>query len=269
MVTRIAQKSDDILKIFEQKLKSMQGHCNKYDQGERDYARYLALDLRILLHDSKFSYSVLGQIGKKDTNFFDTSYSPPDKVLISPFCSLYGVPAGGANPSYVPWLDQNPNDSRRLVPFSEWWNQIVIKDGYSKEFTRKDLILFVADQGGGAHVDPLLDEAYAKLAHENSLGWTSYDNQNPRSPVGDADLAAIRQITHEVLKTLIPNYPSLKMQIPAGVIGVIGPIWLGKKPSEPSTKSGSKKKIGRNDPCWCGAKKNDGKPKKFKKCHGA
>ena len=29
------------------------------------------------------------------------------------------------------------------------------------------------------------------------------------------------------------------------------------------------KNIGRNDPCWCGAKHEDGRPKKYKKCHGA
>ncbi len=28
------------------------------------------------------------------------------------------------------------------------------------------------------------------------------------------------------------------------------------------------KNIGRNDPCWCGAKKSDGIPKKYKHCHG-
>lgn len=31
--------------------------------------------------------------------------------------------------------------------------------------------------------------------------------------------------------------------------------------------TGSKKKLGRNDPCWCGATKPDGTPKKFKHCH--
>ena len=30
----------------------------------------------------------------------------------------------------------------------------------------------------------------------------------------------------------------------------------------------SGKKIGRNDPCWCGAKKSNGTPVKFKHCHG-
>jgi len=29
----------------------------------------------------------------------------------------------------------------------------------------------------------------------------------------------------------------------------------------------SHRKIGRNDPCWCGRKKSDGKPVKYKHCH--
>lgn len=33
-------------------------------------------------------------------------------------------------------------------------------------------------------------------------------------------------------------------------------------------RAAGKKKIGRNDPCPCGALKDDGKPVKFKKCHG-
>jgi len=33
-------------------------------------------------------------------------------------------------------------------------------------------------------------------------------------------------------------------------------------------ESASHKDIGRNDPCWCGAKKPDGTPKKYKHCHG-
>jgi preprotein translocase subunit SecA len=27
-------------------------------------------------------------------------------------------------------------------------------------------------------------------------------------------------------------------------------------------------RVGRNDPCWCGAKKSDGTPVKYKHCHG-
>jgi hypothetical protein len=36
-----------------------------------------------------------------------------------------------------------------------------------------------------------------------------------------------------------------------------------------NTSSGQPRKIGRNDPCPCGATKSDGTPLKYKKCHGA
>ena len=39
--------------------------------------------------------------------------------------------------------------------------------------------------------------------------------------------------------------------------------------SLPSAKNDSGEKVGRNDPCPCGAKKEDGTPVKFKNCHGA
>lgn len=58
-----------------------------------------------------------------------------------------------------------------------------------------------------------------------------------------------------------------------------GPIVVSGHPSNPIEKqskenvsvAGQAKKnldIGRNDPCWCGAKKEDGTPIKFKNCHG-
>jgi len=45
---------------------------------------------------------------------------------------------------------------------------------------------------------------------------------------------------------------------------------IGGSTSSPQAvfKEGDKKSVGRNDPCWCGAKKPDGTPIKYKKCHG-
>ncbi len=41
-----------------------------------------------------------------------------------------------------------------------------------------------------------------------------------------------------------------------------------RKEAEPG-RTPEGKKIGRNDPCWCGAKRKDGRPVKYKHCHGA
>jgi preprotein translocase subunit SecA len=48
-------------------------------------------------------------------------------------------------------------------------------------------------------------------------------------------------------------------------------VGLVKEPSiqqQPVAFSKSKDRVGRNDPCPCGAKYPDGRPVKYKKCHG-
>jgi len=49
-----------------------------------------------------------------------------------------------------------------------------------------------------------------------------------------------------------------------GSVGV-----LGAAPAKQFSRTDTGAKVGRNDPCPCGAKKTDGTPVKYKKCHGA
>ena len=51
--------------------------------------------------------------------------------------------------------------------FNDWWNEINFDDKKNK-FTRRDIVTYVANQDGGAHVDPELDESYATLTKMNS-----------------------------------------------------------------------------------------------------
>jgi hypothetical protein len=67
-------------------------------------------------------------------------------------------------------------------------------------------VLAVANQDGGAHVDPTLDSTYADLSRNNSLGWT-YGSKS--EPIEGPARAALRQICHEVLKTFIPGYTKI------------------------------------------------------------
>lgn len=85
------------------------------------------------------------------------------------------------------------------VSFKNWWEEIVVKDRNGEVFTRKDLVLAVANKEGGAHVDPQLDEAFAELTRFNSLGW-QVDTRGIRTPPDNSIVdASIRQIAHELL----------------------------------------------------------------------
>jgi len=146
---------------------------------------------------------------------------------------------------------------KRWLPYRDWWNEIVFVDDRKQSLSRKELILAVANQDGGAHVDPTLSETYARLSRHNSLGWViSTPVQALQIP--NPERAAIRQISHEVLKTLIPEYSKQPNHV-ADVIfgGAMVHEGLVVPPLPPP------RTVRRNDQCPCGS------GKKFKKCHGA
>lgn len=102
---------------------------------------------------------------------------------------------------FVPLCGENEK-FHPFVPFLAWWKAVVFKDQRGNRFSRKDIVLTVANQDGGAHVDPELDEDYDALSKKNTLGWTFKSGDAeipwPSNPVP----ASIRQIAHEVLVTL-------------------------------------------------------------------
>lgn len=70
-------------------------------------------------------------------------------------------------------------------------------------FSRKDYVLGLANKEGGGHVDPRLNEKYARLTRHNSLGWTYTDGEaEDQRDFGSPAPMTVRQITHEVLTTL-------------------------------------------------------------------
>ncbi len=60
----------------------------------------------------------------------------------------------------------------------------------------------MADKEGGAHIDPKLNHAYANLSRFNSLGWRVFYKGENKDFLNSPVLPSIRQIAHEILKTL-------------------------------------------------------------------
>ena len=102
---------------------------------------------------------------------------------------------------YVAPLDNGPKTSIPRVNFDTWWNKIVFVDNQGRKLTRKDLVLSVAEQDGGVHVDPALNLPYAAVSRSNSLSWVTFA-EGSFQPMDDPVPAAMRQIAHEVLKSL-------------------------------------------------------------------
>ena len=247
----------ELEKKLEEQIRYLQRSAEIYDQGNEDEAPRLATTLRVLLHDSAHSKSLLGQLNKKNIPFYDSAV-PFDPQNVSPFGGLVNISLG-ASAKYLPMFDNCLNGMRKLE-FSEWWTRTIFCDKERRQLSRKAVILTAANQDGGAHVDPQLDDTYAALSKDGSLGWIAHDKEGFH-PIKQPERAAIRQIAHEVLKSLIPGYskvPELEPSI------IVGPISLKEsiKLSGGTQHLRKGAKIGRNDPCPCGSRK------KFKKCHG-
>jgi hypothetical protein len=116
----------------------------------------------------------------------------------SGYFGLIQVAAEGPRPK----LGFTPRISE--IPFCEWWEQIVFVPVEGFEYSRKDLIASIADQGGGAHIDAedKLREKYRKLI-ESNWHYTSTD-QNGSSKswkINNLHLISLRQIAFEVLNS--------------------------------------------------------------------
>jgi hypothetical protein len=124
-----------------------------YDGGTLAEAKRLAVSIRVLVHDTQASKSLLAQLGMKGRHFIDTASDRPRSVVTS-YAGLVGMLLTAGPAEFVPHLDAV---SSRSIPFEQWWAAPVIIDFKQREIGRKRLILAVANQDGGAHVDPDLD----------------------------------------------------------------------------------------------------------------
>ena len=64
----------------------------------------------------------------------------------------------------------------------------------------------MADQEGGAHVDPKLDAAYADLNRHNTMAL-SYRFNEREGDFSGIQLASVRQIAYEILCSLENSCP--------------------------------------------------------------
>jgi len=177
-----------------------------FDAGDPAEFLNLATRVRVLVHDTKGSTSLLSQLGIKDVMLYmDTSTPSPAMVVPvsdQPSGAHVHVAFGGlatirmttgAPPRFIASL----RTTNQWIIFRDWWESPAMHDAAGNTFSRMELILTVANKEGGAHIDTHLDGAYEALSRANSVGvvWTHQDGVSPlENPVP----VCVRQIAHEL-----------------------------------------------------------------------
>lgn len=200
------QSTKELKKHWDEQLRFLRKSAREYDKGDESEAKRMATNLRILFHETNKSHSLLKQLNSKEikNNFLFLSssgiYIPANLIPTSTLLVIESSISGSKYKS----IGMSSKDLH-LLTFNDWWNEIIFDDKKNK-FTRKDIILLVSNQDGGAHIDPYLDEKYAELTKFNSLGWVDC---NGNAIGGNPAYAAIRQITTEILLSEDISYKKL------------------------------------------------------------
>jgi hypothetical protein len=246
------QTPDELETALAEQLDHIRASCERFDSKVHSEAKRIAVSIRVLLYDSGRSRSVLQQLGRKGIQFFDSARDLDPANLADHWGLVVMISPNSPLPAFVSPLDGPLAGPGRWLDFDSWWGAVVFRDAEGRQITRGGLILAVANQDGGAHVDPSLDAVYAALSRQNSLGWTKVHADGSTTPADPPHLHAVRQIGHEMLRTFDPQYTK-RLSLPLGTAVAAG-LRIVKTPKPVFG-------AGRNDPCPCGS------GKKFKKCH--
>ena len=248
---------EELQEKLDQQLRLIHASIDKFDGWFIDEALRLATSLRILLHDTDKSQSLLKQLWiKNKILFYDSSLEIPQNNWVKThYRWLATAFVGNRGAREVPILDDNPKAKK--VDFDVRWNGIIFVDMNWDKFSRKDIVLFAANQDGWAHIDGKIREKNANLSRKNSL-WVMIWNGKERKPMQGLDYTAIRQITHELLKSLDEKYTCERNLSWESWFMV---WWNVSFWTSPAAMSPRTEKIWRNDPCSCWSWK------KYKKCY--
>lgn len=211
--TKYRQTKDELKSHLREQIEFLKRSSQAYDEGCTSEAKRLTLPLRILLHDTHNSPSLLTLLKRNEILFYDTSldYDPnnlePTRGSIMTKITI--TKTGQNSAEFSPPLDDGPPTRHRKgkISFEKWWNKIVFVDIKGNKLTRKNLVLAVANKDGGAHVDHELDKGYADMTRFGSLGSVFVQDGNKRHFATHPELAGVRQISHEVLKSLKDEFP--------------------------------------------------------------
>lgn len=186
--------------------------CECYDGGNDIIALSIATAIRVLVHDTDKSTSLLTHLNKKNGQFLSTNFPNPNETIHLGLVRRINVGVNdgkGGEAKYWPLCDEryfpSPIKHFRLVTFDAWWTDQHIFENSKSYLTRKDLVLAISNKDGGAHFDAEVDERYDNFRKSWSGGSClvgrrsgvkrGYDNI-PIYP-------AVRQMGYELLHSKI------------------------------------------------------------------
>lgn len=81
MASKIPQSSEALQSNFKDQIEFLNASAAAFDAGHEGEAKRLAVTIRVLLHDTDQSHSLMDQLGIKNRDYVDTSFPFDPKNL--------------------------------------------------------------------------------------------------------------------------------------------------------------------------------------------
>jgi hypothetical protein len=180
----------------------------QFDAGHRVMGYPLATTIRVLVHDTNQSHALLAQVGELTKMPFINTSAPinPRNLLMAHGGLVIMRIAAGTGSTWVPrvGLPPAPDAQPHDVQFAPWWNTDVMRDSDSTLWSRKRMVLAIANKEGGAHIDPEQPVDVRAIEEENSMGWTYRDPIKDDQPISEGPLLpSMRQIAYELEHSIV------------------------------------------------------------------
>lgn len=198
--------------------------CHSYDKGNFKQAKIISSIIRTLVKDPEpngrkiRTISLLTHLGRKSsTKMYNTGFEAKNARINFNLVGIVTVPTKTLlhtkkfDHIYLPLLNESRIIDVKWLSFEEWWNsKIFVFDGEDSTniFTRKRIVLTMAEQDGGSHVDSHedIDKEYFELATAARRYISNVDHDGNESPIINMHYALVRQIGHELLISLIREF---------------------------------------------------------------
>jgi hypothetical protein len=190
--------------------------CKEFDQGDEEEALRISNSLRVVFKTKGKTISLIDHLNIEGPFLYDTRthedngdkiYSPlvGTEIKGSTFVGTQVIKKGSH--LYRPTFYNRSKllEKSRKVDFPKWWNEIIFKlqeNGSQYSLSRANVILTLAEQDGGTHVDKVIDLSYDVFNKINALGSGVIINGAEPSLDNSPIYPSVRQIAFESLESL-------------------------------------------------------------------
>lgn len=209
---------EELIESLNEHINFIKKSAKDYDEGDKSEAKRLANSIDILVHDRGATKSILTNLNLLNKlKFCSLKHitAPGNLFSEAPLCYMHVIYDSIVTPpifniEYKPLFDDVNVIGIRLA-FSKWWEEPIfyIRGKNYQEITRKKLICIMRDKDGGAHLDEILPQHYKNLISGEALGWQYGLNEENSKFVSSPHYPSVRQIAHELLRTIEPVFKVL------------------------------------------------------------